>query len=85
MTDHDEELTLTNYTFMGWDMRGLHLLPYSYGEEFPAFLTYRGGVDKDIIDEMRSEFSAGVRPERYASFLLESNAKEYMRRYIRFV
>ena len=43
----------SQYTFMGWDGRSRARLPFGYGDEFPAFLTYRAGVDVDIIDLMR--------------------------------
>jgi hypothetical protein len=42
----DDGVTLSQYTFMGWDQRSLPLLPHCYSQEFPAFLTWRGGLDK---------------------------------------
>jgi len=33
------------YIFMGYDARSRVRLPHGYGDEFPAFLTHRGGVD----------------------------------------
>lgn len=52
--------TLPQYTFMGWDSRSLPNLPYGYGNEFPAFLTNRAGLDFQVIDMMRSFFDKGV-------------------------
>ena len=49
-------------TFMGWDARSVALLPHGYGDEFPAFLTWRGGVDKVIIDLMRPLCDKGDPP-----------------------
>ena len=44
---------------------------------FPALLTKNLGVDKLIVDMMRPLFNAGVRPERFAKFLLELHTKEH--------
>ena len=49
-----------SYTFIGWDKASLSYLPYGYGDIFPAFLTHRSGVDKHIVDLMRSSFDKGV-------------------------
>ena len=46
------------YTFMGWEQRSIAYLPFGYGEYFPAFLTYRSGVDKGVIHLMRPLFDA---------------------------
>ena len=39
-------------TFYGYDERSLRLLPCGNGDEFPAVLTHRSGVDKKLIDLM---------------------------------
>ena len=45
--DEEEVEALTKqYTFMAHNTIGLELLPFSIGMRFPAFLTYRGAVDK---------------------------------------
>ena len=56
---------------MAWHAVSLQLLPRDYGMEFPAFLTYRGGVDKKLPDLMRPLFDKGVRPEALSNTLLE--------------
>jgi hypothetical protein len=48
---------------MGWDPKSVERLPHGHGEVFPAFLTWRGAVDKRVIDLMRPLFAAGLRPE----------------------
>ena len=50
-----------SYTSMAWDMRIRSLFPFGYGDEFPAFLTHRGGVDYRLVDLMRPLFNKGVR------------------------
>ena len=57
-TDED---TPGQYSFMGFDQHSIAYLPFGYGEYFPAFLTYRSGVDKGVIHLMRPLFDAGVR------------------------
>ena len=64
-----------SYTFMGWDKRILPLFPYGRGDQFPAVLTWRAGVDKKVIALMRPLFDAGVRPERLSIILLEMHSK----------
>lgn len=44
---------------------------------FPALLTKNLGVDKQVVDMMRPLFNAGVRPYRFAKFLLELHTKEH--------
>lgn len=61
VTATDDEAISPPYTFMAWDMRIRDLFPFGYGMEFPAFLTYRGGVDYQLIDLMRPLFNKGVR------------------------
>ena len=48
---------------MGWDPKSVERLPNGHGELFPAFLTWRGALDKRVIDLMRPLFAAGLRPE----------------------
>ena len=73
----------SQYTFMGWDARSRARLPYGYGEEFPAFLTYNGGVDMDIIDLMRPLCDKGVRPEAVSATLLEMHSKAHTKAYLK--
>ena len=68
---------------MGWNRYSLQYLPFGYGNEFPAFLTWISGVDIVIIDMMRSLFDKGVRPESFTEMLLELHSKEYTRLYLK--
>jgi hypothetical protein len=49
------------YTYMDWDQRSIPHLPFGFGVLFPAFLTYRGGLDFTVVDLMRLLFDKGVR------------------------
>ena len=49
------------YTFMAWHQASRPLLPFWYGDEFPAFLTHRSGLDLAVLDLQRPLFDAGVR------------------------
>ena len=72
-----------NYTFMGWDKRILPLFAHGRGEEFPAYLTWKAGVDKTIIDLMRPLYDGGLRPERFSDMLVELHSKEFTQQCIR--
>ena len=52
--------TPPEYTFMGHDQGSTPYLPHGYGDEFPAWLTYRGGLDYSVIDLMRPLLDKGV-------------------------
>ena len=67
---------------MGWNKKSLDLMPYGYGEKFPAFLTHRAGVDKILLDIMRPAFDKGMRPHAFAGLLLELHSKKYSRDYL---
>lgn len=69
------------YTFMGYDARSRARLPHGYGDDFPAFLTHRAGVDMAIVDLMRPLYDKGVRPEALSATLLELHAKAYTMQY----
>ena len=69
------------YTFMGYDARSRARLPHGYGEDFPAFLTHRGGVDTQCVDLMRPLFDKGLRPEALSATLLELHTKAYTKAY----
>ncbi|KAK3279881.1 hypothetical protein CYMTET_12253 [Cymbomonas tetramitiformis] len=75
--------SLPQYTFMAWNSASLPQLPFGYGDQFPAFFTWRGGVDKQIVDLMRPLFDKGLRPEALSSTLLELHSKRYTRDFIR--
>jgi len=42
-----------SYTFKRYDSSSRARQPYGYGNQFPAFLTHRGGVSTIIVDAMR--------------------------------
>ena len=77
----DEKCTEPPYTFMGYDLRSRQLLPHGYGNDFPAFLTYRSGVDLRIIDLLRPLSDKGVRHHAVSEILLEFHSKAYFRAY----
>jgi hypothetical protein len=72
------------YTFMGYDPKSLPLTSMGSGDEFPAFLTWRAGLDKDLIDMMRAMFDKGVRPESFSDMLLEMHSKHHVRAWLRY-
>jgi hypothetical protein len=79
-----EEATIkTQYTFMGYDPRSRIHLPFGYGDEYPAFHTFKGAIDLSIIDLMRPLFNKGVRPAALSDILLELHAKQYTRDYLK--
>ena len=59
------------YTYMAWNMYVLSLYSYNYGCKFPAWLSWRGGVDKHVLRLMRSLFDGRFRPKAYSMLLLE--------------
>lgn len=65
------------YNFMGWNEVSLPLFPYGHGSEFPAFLTWRAGLDKTLVDMMHPLFNKGFRPEAMSARLVELHSKEY--------
>jgi hypothetical protein len=67
------------YSFMGWDKRIMHLYPNGIGMEFPAFLTWRCGLDNLVVDLMRPMFNKGIKPTQLANMLLELHSAEFDR------
>ena len=63
------------YTFMAWNMKSLPLLADGRGDKFPAFLTWKAGVSKQLIDLMRPLFDCGVRPHKLSGLLLKLHSK----------
>ena len=80
---HESADAKPQYTFMGYDARSRARLPHGYGDEFPAFLTHRGGVDLVVIDLMRPLFNKGLRPEACSATLLELHTKAYTKAYLK--
>ncbi|KAL7532711.1 hypothetical protein ACHAXR_004793, partial [Thalassiosira sp. AJA248-18] len=72
------------YTHMGWNTKSVELMPFGWGDEFPAFLTYRAALDKDIIDMMRPMMNKGQRVDAISDLLLELHAKQHCRWAIRY-
>ena len=64
-------------------MDSLPYFPYGHGNEFPAFLTHKSGIDKMIFDMMRPLFHKGFRPEALSGLLLEMRSKQYNRQWLR--
>ena len=58
-------------TFMGWDKKSLPLLEHGLGDEFPAFLTWKAGADKQVLDLMWPLFEKQVNTDTLSSILLE--------------
>jgi hypothetical protein len=72
------------YTFMGWDKQSLPLLEHGLGDEFPTFLTWKAGVDKQVLDLMRPLFDKQVKADTLSSILLELHSKEHTRWHLRY-
>ena len=66
------------YTFMAWNMNVLPLYPYDRGSKFPAWLSWRAGVDKVLLRQMRPLFDGGFRPGAYSRLLLELHSLRYL-------
>ncbi len=49
----EDAIIKPQYMFTGYDPRSHVHLPHSYGDEYPAFHTYKGALDLLIIDLMR--------------------------------
>ena len=77
--DIQQRLEVPSYTFMAWNMRSVELLPDGLGDYFPAFLTYKAGVDLSVIDFMRPLFSIGIRAEQFRDLMLELATKRHHR------
>ena len=65
-----------HYTFMPWNRSCLPLFRHDRGEKFPAFLTWRAGLDKMVVNMLRPLLDGGMRPERVSSLLLELHSKK---------
>ena len=70
------------YTFMGWDRDSLPIMANGRGDEFPAFLTWRAGIDKTLIDMMRIDLDHGVRSNAFSRKILELHSKDYTRAWL---
>lgn len=77
-----DNTTADSYTFNGHDSAVLEKLPIRFTKDFPAVLTYRGGLDKKITDMQRILFNSGVRPQTFSRMLLELHSANYTREHI---
>lgn len=71
------------YTFMGYNTDVLPRIPDGIGEQFPAVLTYRSGLDKKVIRLLRPLLDHGMRPEAISNLLLELHSLKYTDEYQR--
>ncbi len=55
----------------------MHLFPHGRSALFPAFLTWRAGVDKKITKMMRPLTDGGFRPNRFSKLLREMHSLQY--------
>lgn len=67
-------------TFMSADRRILNQLPAAYQNLFPAVLSSRSGIDKDLLDSMRFLFKNSCGPLRVAKWISNQHALEFSRR-----
>ena len=75
-----DTVVVPQYTFMGWDKRILPLFDSDRGDYyFPAVLTWKAGVDKEVVNMMRPLFNDGMRPEALSKLLLELHSKQFTR------
>ncbi len=61
---------------MGTGMSG-RLLNDNKGLRFPAVLSWRSGIDKSLIDEMRPAFESSQTATSFAATILELHSKKY--------
>jgi hypothetical protein len=71
----------THYTFMGYNMTSIPLLPHGKGDKFPAFLTHRSGVSKKLISWIRPLMCKGTRIKHIRDAIAECSTKEYTELY----
>ncbi|XXQ31558.1 3'-5' exonuclease [Plasmodiophora brassicae] len=75
---------LTPSTFSGHDPELLVSLPSFVRTVFPAFITHRSGIDKSVLDEMRSLVDHGVSIAGFARHLMETHTLRYTRTQIQY-
>ncbi|PPR00790.1 hypothetical protein CVT24_000755 [Panaeolus cyanescens] len=62
-----------NVTFQSWDSRIIKGLSRSLAEEFPAQLSWRGGMSKSLAEWMRSCFQNGMGAKQFTDCLLSQH------------
>lgn len=65
------------HTFNGYDEGLMNRLDLSLQSEFPAVLTHRSGVSKDLVKMMRPAFQNGVGPHRLTTMLRIMHTERY--------
>jgi hypothetical protein len=73
-----------HYTYMDWNKNTLSLLPYIYGDNVPAFFTWRAGLDTSLLDQMKVYFDTGMRTESFAWSMLKVHTKKHTREAIKY-
>jgi hypothetical protein len=71
-----------NQTFGGYDRTTLTLFPHAKGERFPAVLSHKGGISKELLRWTTMLFDAGVRPHRLSTILLAQHTARHSDDYI---
>jgi len=66
-----------NQTFGGYDRTTLTLFPHAKGERFPAVLSHKGGISKELLRWTTMLFDAGVRPHRLSTILLAQHTARH--------
>ena len=64
------EETQSKYTFMGYDPDSRILLPWGYGDEYPAFHMHKSAISIRLIDWMLPSFNAGMRPWKLSKMIV---------------
>lgn len=64
-------------TFLSWDERILRSLPHSLAAEFPAHLTHRSGLSKEVFMLLRSCFQNGLGAKQFADTLRVLHLQAY--------
>jgi hypothetical protein len=73
----DAQSEKPSQTFIGWDSDSMARMAYGRGERFPAILTYKSAVDKDVLNLLRAVMNRGVRPETFSDILKELHSIKY--------
>jgi 3'-5' exonuclease len=66
------------YTFMGWQPDVMASYPLDVRNTFPAVLSKRAGLDRDLSRSLRPFFDKGFRAEALSALLLELHSVNYM-------
>jgi hypothetical protein len=64
-------------TFMVWDSNSLPLISFGHGPPFPAYLTFKSGIDKSLLDLLCALTSRGIQPETFSEILTKMHATKH--------